>query len=42
MDKEDYENFNWPNYNRIREIKNYYGQNRNNMGYVAVYERFLD
>jgi hypothetical protein len=42
MDKEDYQNFNWPNYNIIREIKNYYGQNRNNMGYVAVYDRFLD
>ncbi len=38
MEKEDYEDFNWPNYNRIREIEHYYGPNRNNIGYVAVHE----
>ena len=36
--REDYTYFNWLNYKLIREIDQYYGPNRNNIGYVAVYE----
>jgi hypothetical protein len=38
MGREYYTYFNWPEYSLIREIEQYYGPNRNNIGYVAVYE----
>jgi hypothetical protein len=39
MGRDDYNDLNWSNYNKVRGIEQYYGGPNNNRGYVAVYER---
>lgn len=38
MGRDDYAYFDWPGYNCVRDIEGYYGANRNNRGYVGVYD----